>query len=89
MADIRKNMILFNSFEECISVLRNRSISAVIWASYVANQPPGDLFDKSNMAVPFAKGSYMVDHFSYVVLQLRENGVVEKLVKSWWIDRGS
>ena len=99
MADIRKNMILYKDLEECIGALRNKSISAVIWANsvveYVANQPPcdtlkvGELFDKSNMAMPFTKGSYMVDHFSILLLKLRANGVIDQLVQSWWIDKGS
>ena len=99
LADIRKNMILFPNFSDCVTALRNRNIIAVIWdatvVDYVANQPPcdtlrvGELFDKSNMGFAFMKNSTLVEQFSTRLLELRGSGVVERLIKVRWIDQGS
>ncbi|EFC48569.1 predicted protein [Naegleria gruberi] len=99
MADIKKNMVLYDSLDDCIKALREGQVDALIWVSsileYMANQPPcdtlivGDLFNPGNYGLPFAKGNWMIGHFSSILLSMRESGLVEKLKKKWWIEKGS
>ncbi|EFC45168.1 predicted protein [Naegleria gruberi] len=99
MADIKKNMVVFDSLDDCLQALRDGKVDALIWASaileYMANQPPcdtlvvGDLFSPGNYGLPFAKGNWMIGHFTSVLLSMRESGLVEKLKRKWWIDKGS
>lgn len=98
-ASIKKNMVLYPTLTDAINALSKGDIAAVIWTSaildYLVDQPPcnalevGDYFNKGNYGIPFAKNSSYVDHFSSILLTLRETGVVDGLVTNWWTAQGS
>lgn len=49
----------------------------------------GKAFNQGSYGIPIPKGSPYKDLMSQVILTMREDGFMDKIYQTWWIDKGT